>query len=213
MRMKYQSLEDLRKIHKPPFDIEGILSQCFAAESQNGYLFRIVVALTLLGNGFVDEGHNLILRLSWRGDLSYAYGPPPTLTEDTIPNLASYAHCLVHRREGPHDSEFGMTGYRNSDYWAGTTLRSLDKALPLEKVKYQVHALARCWGPEAQLWIEGLNKQEENWDPRYLTELCAQVQAQKGHSLTGFAEQAAILELQTLLNHVLIMIGYQVDDE
>jgi len=194
-----------------------------AAEDSNDHLqARIATALLLLGNGYTDEAHDLVLGLSWRGELPYAHGPPVTVHDEQLQALACYTHCLVHRREGPHASEFDMTGFQNSNYWAGHAMRILvgsTDMLPLQAIQDAVVEEAYCRqsgdaADAAQQWIQDnkVDQQPCYWDPRVLTELCAEVHAacQKQpphhHALKEFTEQCALMELRILLEHLLFVI-------
>ena len=177
------------------------------------YTARIATALLLLGNGYADEAHDLVLSLSWRSELPYAYGPLINVKNEQLQALACYTHCLVHRREGPHPSEFDMTGFANSNYWAGHTMRALvgSDLLPLHAIEEAVRQEA-SGRAEAKEWIKE-KVQAQFWDPRQLTELCSEVHnaasQQEVHPLKEFAEQCALLEVRILLEHVLFgMLGF-----
>jgi len=176
-------------------------------DDNDEYMARIATALILLGHGYTDEAHNLVSSLSWPKELPFSYGPP-IATEPEILALSSYSHCLVHRREGPNDSEFGMKGFANADYWAGAALRSGgEETLPLEEIRNSIGNLAQ----ESNLaheWIMEDDKNVGEWDPRPLTHLCAQVLAGENTVLREFAQQAARVELQVLLKHTLSRLGY-----
>lgn len=224
--MHFKSLDDMVAVRTPPLDVLGTiqsLQQVAPVQNDNTqYLARIATSLLLLGqpdSGGLDEAHDLILNLSWRGDLPYAYGPAVVLTDEPLQALACYVHCLVHRREGPHPSEFQMTGFQNSNYWAGTAMRNLEGAegLPLERVRLAVAELAAAAAsssPLAQQFLRDNNCHSAGgWDPRFLTELCQQVvahqaQQQQQHALKEFAEQSAIAEVRILLEHVLRLMGF-----
>jgi len=222
--MHFKSLDEMNAIRAPPLNVLGTIhSLQQLAPVQNDktqYLARIATSLLLLGqhdSGGLDESHDLVLSLSWRGDLPYAYGPPVNMPDEVLQALACYVHCLVHRREGPHPSEFEMTGFQNSNYWAGTAMRNLEgvEGLPLERVRLTVVELAAS-NPLARKFLRD-NKCDEagSWDPRFLTELCQQVvvhqaqqQQQQQHPLKEFAEQSAIAEVRILLDHVLRLMGF-----
>ena len=204
--MHFKSLEAMRGIRTPPIDVletVEILERLTAAAApprtqQHHHLARVATALLLLGNGYADEAHDLVLPLSWRGDLPYSHGPPVAVADEEIHTLACYAHCLVHRREGPHDSEFGMTGWQNSNYWAGMTMRNLDglDCLPLDRIRETVAGAAAATGdptlasrfaaPAHAAAVRDGGSAFPSWDPRLLTELCEQVcadmQQQSGSS-------------------------------
>jgi hypothetical protein len=189
-------------------DAAAILDSCMCEHRA-----RVATALLLLGNGYTDEAHDLVLSLSWRGELPYAYGPPVNVVNEQLMALACYTHCLVHRREGPHPSEFDMTGFQNSNYWAGHAMRILvgSDLLPIESIRDAVIEQAKQTGAAAvaQQWVQ--DNVDEIWDPRVLTELCAEVvhaaqQEQRNHSLKEFAEQCALLELRILVEYTLFVI-------
>lgn len=189
------------------------------------YWARCATALMLLGHGATDEAHDLVSPLSWPNELPFAYGPPVAVPEQVL-TLASYVHALVHRREGPNPSEFGMTGFVNADYWAGSALRSPEgaEALPLEEIRTAIlHlATARQASPQVQEWVQTHLAAEELafpvWDPRVLNELCANLQAAQTNTAAStdttaiqeFAEQAVLAEIKILLKHALQTIGYYV---
>jgi PAS domain S-box-containing protein len=179
---------------------------------------QIASAILLLGHGYADHAHNLIGPLSFQNDLPYFHGPV-VITDSDILAAASWLHALVHRREGPHPSEFGATGYINSDFWASAALRSGgEETLPLSIMRSRVQELATECGPAAQEWFyrnyHSHNIVEE-WDPRPLTALCEAVlpatpfvQNQRKHTLLEFTQQAALTELRVLLEHALTHLGY-----
>jgi hypothetical protein len=188
------------------------------------YWARCATALILLGHGATDEAHDLVSPLSWPNELPFAYGPPVAVPEQVL-TLASYVHALVHRREGPHPSEFGMTGFVNADYWAGSALRSPEgaEALPLEEIRTAILQLAatpsRQASPQVQQWVQTHLAAQELafpvWDPRILNELCANLQAAQTNAapadtaaIQEFAEQAVLAEIKILLKHALQTIGY-----
>jgi hypothetical protein len=192
-------------------------------QDQLEYWARCATALILLGHGATDEAHDLVSPLSWPNELEFAYGPPVAVPEQVL-TLASYVHALVHRREGPHPSEFGMTGFVNADYWAGSALRSPEgaEALPLEEIRTTILQLAatRQASPQVQEWVQTHLAAEELafpvWDPRVLNELCANLQAAQTSiaadtaAIQEFAEQAVLAEIKILLKHALQTIGYNI---
>lgn len=242
--MHYKSLEEMvqirraaNTIHQNPMtlDVVGtiavIRTDTFATDSTEEYLARCATALLLLGHGATDEAHDLVSPLSWPNTLEFAYGPPVVVAEQVL-SLASYVHALVHRREGPHASEFNMTGFVNADYWAGSALRSPEgaEALPLEEIRSSLLQLAsRSTSSVVQEWtknnIEADPEAFPVWDPRVLNQLCgtlqkqttpsphdtaAQHEALKNVALQAFAEDAFLSEMKILLKHTLRAIGYDV---
>jgi len=216
--LQYKSVDEMKALRSTTIDIDktiqALADDATLASKETKYVAQIATALLLLGNGYTDEAHDLVLGLSWRGDLPYAYGASVNLEDETIQTLACYAHCLVHRMEGPHDSEFGMNGFQNADYWAGNTMRNLDgmEALPLAKIRQGITGLVDS--EDAQHFVEkkcgGIYAE---WDPRILTELCRDVvvheQDKKSqHVMHAFAENAALLELKVVLVAALVMMGF-----
>jgi PAS domain-containing protein len=186
---------------------------------------RVATALLLLGHGYADHAHNLVGPLSFPQDLDYFEGPPVVCACTDICAAASYTHCLVHRWEGHASSEFQTTGFENSHFWAGATARSGgEESLPLSKMGHAMEALAVRHGPLARQWLHqkaGLPACE--WDARPLTQLCAHVLAVSeqrpthegataaatvDHPLHQFAQEAALLEVQLLLQHALEKLGF-----
>lgn len=232
----------------PPIDVTALLRLVKkSAPVQNhpttAYLAQIATSLLLLGNEYYDEAHNLVLSLSWRGELPYAYGPTVNLqangshddNDEHLQALACYTHCLVHRAEAWHDSEFGMVGWQNADFWAGNTLRYLhgmDK-VPLDCVRSGVEALVDS--EAAQTFCEQqLQGNFHAWDPRIVTQACRMVvtaerQRRNSHTdengsgegagaedffhgphpLHEFASKAALLELNIIVAHVLQTLGFR----
>jgi hypothetical protein len=207
-------------------DAEG--TPVVAEPEQIEYWARCATALILLGHGATDEAHDLVSPLSWPNELPFAYGPPVAVPEQVL-TLASYVHALVHRREGPHPSEFGMTGFVNADYWAGSALRSPEgaEALPLEEIRTAILHLAstpaRKASSQVQEWVQTHLAAEELafpvWDPRVLNELCANLQVAQSNAaahtvdtaaIQEFAEQAVLTEIKILLKHALQTIGFNV---
>jgi hypothetical protein len=95
---------------------------------------RIAVAVLLLGHGFTDEAHCLIAPLTWNASTSFGYGPPIATRPDVLAT-GSYAHALIHLREGFQDSEYGMTGFGNAKFWISGAMRGLCvETLPLAMV-------------------------------------------------------------------------------
>jgi PAS domain S-box-containing protein len=180
----------------------------------------IAAAILLLGHGYADHAHDLIGPLSFQNDLPYFHGPAIIVDSDILA-AASLVHALVHRREGPHPSEFGATGYSNSDFWASAALRSGgEETLPLSMIRSRVEDLASIAGVTAQQWFQRNYSNTvmiEEWDPRPMTALCREVvpvttngpTVPQKHGLLEFAQKAALTELHVLLEHSLTRLGYQ----
>ncbi|KAG7338150.1 hypothetical protein IV203_034375 [Nitzschia inconspicua] len=139
---------------------------------------RIAAAIILLGHGYADHAHNLVGPLSFQNDLPYFHGPAVIADPDVLA-AASFVHALIHRREGPHPSEFGTTGFSNSNFWASATLRcGGEESLPLSSIRLRVQQLAHDHSKVATEWFDSnccCNTMVEEWDPRPLTALCEMV--------------------------------------
>lgn len=201
----------------------------------------LAMGLILLGNGYIDEAHDLITPLSWNED-TYFGGPTmvPEANESVVA-IASYAHSLLHRREGYAQREFGMIGYQNAKYWSNAALSRSRKlgtvsstfsscfsedcvfVYPSRKLMEEIIHLSNQHGPEAQVWCRenigysGNEKGEfdnHSWDPRVLHDLAANVSKGDGISedLLRFAESVCEIELRLLLVCCLECAGYDVDD-
>lgn len=187
------------------------------------------LALIFLGHGLLDEAHNLITPLSWEED-TYFGGPSETATvSDDVLTIASYAHSLLHRREGFAKGEFGMMGYQSADYWAdkaeerdiiSSTRKSNGKSsLPLREVQDEIFAMSIQSGEEAQEWCQQRGIEEGGngrswWENKALHEFCVHVSAYNSVSeeLKEFAEKVAEAELRVLLRCSLDRAGYDCDD-
>ncbi len=201
----------------------------------NKYYSTLALALIFLGNGFPDECHDLITPLSWQDD-TYFGGPSLTSTisgEDasasgsgSVVALASYAHALLHRREGFAQGEFGMMGFQNANYWANaavanarTNTHAHTNPLPFQQVKSAVLDVAKEYGKDAMDWCrETIGDGDESvWEIRALHELCANVSRDYDNkalseSFKSFAERAAEIELRILLKCSLEHAGYDCGD-
>ncbi len=188
----------------------------------------IALALIFLGNGLPDEAHDLITPLSWSEDTYFGGQTLCAQADDSVVAMASYAHSLLHRREGFAQGEFGMIGYQNANYWASASRTKgehclcdddgLGLGLPLKQVRESVIASSKDFGVEAEKWCnkhiieEGGHEDDEYWETRALHELCATVSRDDNAStdLKGFAETAAEVELKVLLNCCLERAGFEV---
>lgn len=168
---------------------------------------RISAALILLGHAYVDEAHNLIGPLSFhQAVLPYFWYGPAGRTNPEQESVAAYVHCLVHRREGIHESEYGQSGFGNSRFWAGAMMGA-DDSVPLTEIREAVESIANPLEDSRQWFDQNIGNEE--WNPRSLTELCEAVVRQGGHHpLKEFAERAAIAELQVLLQFSLTRLGF-----
>ena len=82
----------------------------------------------------LDEAHNIVLPYSW-GQPTAQAGPP--VPDSPASQESSYCHALVHRKEGEHDGELGLTGWSNSCFWFKTTGQHRHGLLVL-KMMYRV---------------------------------------------------------------------------
>jgi PAS domain S-box-containing protein len=227
-QMKLLPLQDLEIPVFPSYGEIHALELVFLIASQASRLVEesptkkeqwatIAAAILLLGHGYADHAHDLIGPLSFHNDLPYFHGPTVIVDPDILA-AASLVHSLVHRREGPHPSEFGTTGYINSDFWASAALRSGgEETLPLSMIRSRLENLASAHGVAAQQWFQrnfSNNVMMEEWDPRPVTALCREIVTNDGpsgplnHLLLEFAQQAALTELKVLLEHSLTHLGY-----
>ena len=177
---------------------------------------RIATALIYLGHGYTDEAHNLVGPLCFPEALPFYHGPS-VVTSAPVLAAASYVHALVHRQEGPCISEYETTGFDNSDFWAGAALRcGGEESLPLRGISEAMRDLGRQTSQASTEWVERTLQiytfEGLEWDPRPLTELCAQIGAAPlSHPLWEFCERAALLEIRVLLAHALGHLGYEAD--
>lgn len=190
------------------------------SDDQERRWFGIIsVSLLLLGNGFTDEAHDLVTPLSWPHDTSFGFGPSVySNVSPTARSYATYVHCLVHRREGPHVGELGMTGWANANYWSGSVEQSPGfKNLPhrdwIEQVralinKYPSHGPIQQWGEQNRFLDERL----EVYNSRAAHQLCSRVLSDSGgvrdSTLQEFAEAVAETEVRILLGHALQKAGF-----
>ena len=214
--MYYEPLSSLRNLRKPesiPSSIKPIIELSKTIEdltldvpnSKENIILSL--ALILLGNGFADEGHDLITPLSWNED-TYFGGPTlvHTVNNDTIAR-ASYVHMLLHRWEGFAMGEYSMIGYQNSNYWWQATMSRQTSSLPLDDIRNNVIEISQNYGIEAEDWCKEYISR--HWDARVLSQLCATVSKdESSSSLRSFAEKASELELRVLLKSCLDQAGY-----
>jgi hypothetical protein len=221
----YKTLEELTQIRDPecthPIARDVVSTIRLIAGSRpsddDEYLARCATALILLGHGATDEAHDLVSPLSWPNELPFAYGPAVNTSEE-ICTLASYIHAMVHRREGPFPSEFGMTGFKNAAYWAGSALKSPtgSQALPLEEFRtaiMDIASISHSNNSQVQQWVQKNVPDVDAfpvWDTRVLTKLCATIQDTPDKEMQEFTEQAVLAEMKVLLKHTLLTIGYSI---
>jgi len=155
------------------------------------YYTTLSLALVLLGNGLADEAHDLITPLSWNQD-TYFGGPTMVAQVDgSVIAVASYAHSLIHRREGFAQDEFAMMGYQNAQYWmnaldarrnslpADGGVSATVLPLPFEQVQDAIGMISKNFGSKAESWCQQRLLKHGMigccWDPRFLHELSATV--------------------------------------
>jgi hypothetical protein len=82
-----------------PTELEGLSGAALglASEAAASEPAQVMVALVLIARGALDAAHDIV------GDLDSAE--------------ATYAHAIIHRREGAASGEAGLPGYSNSRYW------------------------------------------------------------------------------------------------
>lgn len=171
----------------------------------NDWSQRVLTALVLLGNGYTDEAHNLVVPLSWPQDTPYGLGPVVyEHVEPTTRRLASYTHALVHRHEGGHIGEFGMVGWMNANYWSSATHKA-DGDLPNRELALHVGALVHD-RPELDEDMKADLRDEEFFESRAVHEICRTI----GGKL---AERLAETELRVLLAFALQRAGYECTTE
>ena len=171
--------------------------------------------------------------LSWPDDISFAAGPS---VYDQMPSnvraFATYAHCLVHRREAFNNGEFGMMGFANANYWSSAVQRCDTSELPHAQWRAQVIALAKkadfANAPSIQNWCQShgfvsdasssspSNDSNTYFESRAVHELCATVlraeqeqpsgsEQKSDHAqLKEFAEQVVASEIRILLQTALM---------
>jgi len=76
----------------------------------------VLVGLLYLAGGGLDEAHDIVLPYSW--DAPTEQGGNPVLLSPAREESV-YGHAMVHRLEGRHLGELGMTGYSNACFWFG----------------------------------------------------------------------------------------------
>eukprot|EP00292_Cryptomonas_paramecium_P022322 CAMPEP_0113673846 /NCGR_PEP_ID=MMETSP0038_2-20120614/7078_1 /TAXON_ID=2898 /ORGANISM="Cryptomonas paramecium" /LENGTH=158 /DNA_ID=CAMNT_0000590337 /DNA_START=146 /DNA_END=619 /DNA_ORIENTATION=+ /assembly_acc=CAM_ASM_000170 len=119
-QMEYEPKDVMRRQTKRPFASSPAFdltpSDLLDPPAEGGPSHFAVVACGLLqlACGGLDECHNAVTPLSWDAPTSFA-GPP--IADSPARAEATYAHHLVHMREGGNVGEFG-TGWNNSGYWA-----------------------------------------------------------------------------------------------
>ena len=185
------------------------------------------LALLCLGNQFPTQAHNLVTPLSWAEDTHFGFAPPSYYFHKAsldVLAVASYIHSLVHRFECLDYGEFGIMGFSNANFWTKASLQ-YNQRIPLSDANYtlplqSIHTeIAKCskGNVEAQHWCHEHASDPQRWDPRALHQLCAVISQDKEvmgrdeshkYALHSFAQDAATIELKTLLYHCLNQAGF-----
>ena len=185
----------------------------------------MAIALVLLGNGYTDESHALVAPLSYPQKLSFGYDPfgnAYSSVSEEARSYASYAHSLVHRREGPNVGEFRQTGFENAKYWSSIVLCSPGaESLPGNEIRDAILNLASSdtfsHSSSVQQWIARHDVatqpvDESHFESRPLHELCETILQQNGsdNELKTFCRQAIEREVRVLLSHALQKASFDV---
>ena len=208
--------------HAMAQDVIGTVTQLTGGDTVRDtdqiHYARIAASLLLLGHGYTDESHALVSPLSWVQPTTFVYGPP-VASSPPVAAMASFVHSLVHRREGFHDSEFGMTGFGNAHYWASSTSREAAvETLPLETIRKHVLDLASLY-PDSVLiqeWVEtAKGASVDGWESRLSHTLCERVMREdiSDPALRDFAEKVSEIELRTALSQTLTKLGFVCEND
>lgn len=210
----FESLESLKAIRKqpPPLleDLPALVETLFSpADAEKRHFGLVATALILIGNGFTDECHNLITPLSWPDDIHFAYGPSVySQVSAEARAYATYAHCLVHRREAFNVGEFGMVGFANANYWSNAVVKSPGvDLLPHREIIANIRNLAKQ-DADSQAWAQQHLTDESFFESRAVHELCARVLRGQDDYLRDFAEKVAETEVGILLGNALQKAGF-----
>ena len=222
----YESLESLNAVRNVPTylhllnDLPSHIESLFPPTDTEKRQFGLVAtALILIGNGFTDECHNLITPLSWPDDIHFAYGPSVySQTSVDARALASYVHCLVHRKEALNLGELGMMGFANANYWSNAVAKSPGAALlPHRALVTHIRALAAKQASlqmqTPQEWANRYLQDDTFFESRAVHELCFNVLRGTSNELRDFAEHVAETEVRILLGHALQKAGFDVTYE
>jgi len=210
----FKPLQDLNSLRKPSdltpeaYNLANDIPSAIEALGGSDYA-KVAVGLLLLGGGGTDECHDLVTPLSWPEETHFGYEPP--VSNSVASWEASYAHSLVHRREGPNVGEFGMIGWSNANYWSNaSSSRNKGNDKTLDEIRDRVLKLA-SGNKAAENWCKehGI---DQRWEPKALHQLCAQASYGKGNNSLGqFASDACVSELRVLIVHCLSKAGFSVE--
>lgn len=107
---------------------------------------------------------------------------------------AAYLHAFLHRREGPHVGELGLTGWQNAKYWWGVLgHHELFDELPgVARDTLRDHV-----GDErAAAFVAAC--QPASWNPAAFVALCQRALADDDRRLLGFCEAFQLREWERL---------------
>ena len=138
---------------------------------------RALLACLYIGLDCLDEAHELVT-------------PDSSARSD-----AAYLHALLHRREGPHVGELGLTGFANSRYWFGVleTHPTFEK-LPSLIDEAKPHEAKPPWN------LEDLRRAP--WDPDRFVRLCEDATKKNDLPVLAFCQRFQRLEWRLLLDHI-----------
>ena len=131
---------------------------------------QVMVALVLIARGALDAAHDIV------GELGCAE--------------ATWAHAIIHRREGEAEGEAGLPGYSNARYWfaclGGHTL------FP----QMQAFAAAHPAAPRAR----------RAWDPAAFVAQCQRSERAGSAEQLDFCSAVQRFELELLFDHCADML-------
>lgn len=135
---------------------------------------QVMVALVLIARGALDAAHDIV------GGLSSAE--------------ATWAHAIIHRREGRAAGEAGLPGYSNSRYWFGCL--GAHELFPLVQEFVAAHPVAP----------RGLKAQSE-WDPAKFIGLCDRSERSGSDVGIAFCVDVQRREWELLYDHCAKLAG------
>eukprot|EP01063_Lacrimia_lanifica_P040258 TRINITY_DN9075_c0_g2_i1.p3 TRINITY_DN9075_c0_g2~~TRINITY_DN9075_c0_g2_i1.p3 ORF type:complete len:192 (+),score=65.10 TRINITY_DN9075_c0_g2_i1:60-635(+) len=139
---------------------------------------RVLQALVWLGLGFLDAAHDLL--------------------QDLHSREASYAHCMLHRREGHAVGELGCTGFSNAHYWLGV-LGGHPDLFPAVRARAVEAAAGRPDDPAVQEFAASITA--GGWDADAFVDLMAACSG-KGGAGEAFCAEVQHAEWALLVRHV-----------
>lgn len=144
------------------------------SEATAGEMAKVIVSLIFIARGELDAAHDIV------GSLHSAE--------------ATYAHAMIHRREGASTGEAGLPGWSNSQYWFSCLgdhpifpqLLSFAAAHP--GVPQAMKSTAERWDPAA--FVEHCAKTERVGSPEELL-FCAAVQQKEWELLFDWCTESS----------------------